>query len=504
MRKPHSGSARLILLGTLAFFVVLMTLWHRRSHADNELVLDAPPHMIELDAGRWSDFLHKMQEAKPASESLFVPDGYIKLRVETLNDTTTRLDNLQISEADFHKSRQSHKNVLELIPSYTDLVRYVPHSRGIVTVAGGSYSQMLIVSLRMLRRTKCRLPVEVFIPESNTQGQNEFDPYTCNVVLKELNARCVKLPKLEGLDIERYAYKSVALLSSTFEEALFIDADIFPLLDPAKFFDTNAFTSTGLLTWPDFWAQTTSPVFYALVEQPAPSIHEHASTEAGAMVISRKKHATTLLLAFYYNIFGPGFFYEMLAQRGIGGEGDKETWLAAARVLKQPYYQVRERNHGLVWGDDETDLDEITAMVQMDPVEDFYLSSLEPANNRTTWRNRKDSKIVFVHTNRVKLNPSRLLQRLDEFHGQRRIWGPKSKTVGIFGHDLEAILWSETIHVACYQGKVLLDTDNARQVCEDLRRFWWRVEMEEALEVRLKKKMDEDQRLLDKETKDHK
>ncbi len=183
-------------------------------------------------------------------------------------------------------------------------------------------------------------------------------------------------------------------------------------------------------------------------------------------------------------IYGPGFFYELLSQHGIGGEGDKETWLAAARVFRQPYYQVRERNHGLVWGDDETELDEISAMVQMDPIEDYEISSRE-GTNISLYRNREGAKIAFLHANRVKMNPSGVLDRLDEIHGLRRIWGPKAKTVGMFGFDLEAELWTEAINVACYTGDVLLDADDPKAVCQELRKFWWGLLMEEELEEKL-------------------
>ena len=416
------------------------------------------------------------------------------MRIEELNATSTRLDNARLSEDDLLQSQIAHSALLQLVPRFADLVQYKRGSRGIVTVAGGMYSQALIVSIRMLRRTKCRLPIEVFIPEENKDGKNEFDAYTCNVVLKELNARCVRLPKLANIALARYSYKSVALLFSDFEDTLFIDADIFPLVDPAKFFRTESYTSTGLLTWPDFWASTTSPLYYQLIGQDAPSIFEHASTEAGAMVISRRKHAETLLLAFYYNIYGPGFFYELLSQHGIGGEGDKETWIAAARALHKPYYQVRERNHALVWAEDETELDEITAMVQYDPIEDFRLSIRE-GENISSSRNRPEAKIVFVHANRIKTDPAGVMKKLDELHGLRRIWGPKEKTLKRFGYDLEAVLWKETIHVACYDGRVLLEVADSKRLCEDLRRFWWRILMEEELDARVLKQMRKDEEL---------
>ncbi|KAK7679537.1 Golgi alpha-1,2- mannosyltransferase [Cerrena zonata] len=45
----------------------------------------------------------------------------------------------------------------------------------------------------------------------------------------------------------------------------------------------------------------------------------------------------------YYNYYGPDYYYPLLSQ-GAAGEGDKETFIAAAHKLKLPYYQVKEFN----------------------------------------------------------------------------------------------------------------------------------------------------------------
>jgi alpha 1,2-mannosyltransferase len=58
-------------------------------------------------------------------------------------------------------------------------------------------------------------------------------------------------------------------------------------------------------------------------------------------MISKRKHSLSLLLALYYNFYGPRFYYKLLCQMAAG-EGDKETWLAAVTALNKTYYQVRE------------------------------------------------------------------------------------------------------------------------------------------------------------------
>lgn len=248
----------------------------------------------------------------------------------------------------------------------------------------------------------------------------------------------------------------------------------------------------------------------------------------------------------------------MLAQKGIGGEGDKETWVAAANVLKKDYWQVRERNHALVSVEQvekeeedeegnwiktgewvrvgEENLDEVVAMVQFDFIADYEASfpPSPPSSSSSSWkldlkskkdsgepkieikdveiptlRNDPDAKIVFLHANRIKLHPAEVLERLDDFHGRGRMWGAKEKTMQRFGRDLEAEIWEEVIEVACRFGDTLLldggegegEGEEEKQVskekvCEDLRRFWWGIIAAEEVEERVRSAGEKDRREL--------
>jgi len=66
-------------------------------------------------------------------------------------------------------------------------------------VGGGAYMGPVLVSIRMLRRKNTILPVEVFLP-----NEKYYDTYICDKVLKELNARCVALPRLKDFDLKKY------------------------------------------------------------------------------------------------------------------------------------------------------------------------------------------------------------------------------------------------------------------------------------------------------------
>ncbi|ESZ92341.1 hypothetical protein SBOR_7290 [Sclerotinia borealis F-4128] len=489
--NPPRNSPRL-MFAVLLTVLSLCFLFQWQQDSENSKSWKPLPNFSEVKdpKARFLSFLPRLLEHSPSNESLELPEGYLLIRIEEINEESERIDHLKLSDEDFNMSSTAHSKVLEILPEYDDLITYNENSRGIITVGGGPYTPALLVSIRMLRRTNCTLPIEVFIPTPT-----DYDPYTCNTILPSLNAQCIMLPTFENttITIARYQYKSVALLFTTFEHTLFLDADNFPLVNPTPWFDSAPYSLTGMITWPDFWANTASPLYYLLSNQSIPALQtQHASTEAGAILISRSTHHRTLLLAFYYNLFGPGFYYELLAQNGIGGEGDKETWVAAAQALGASYYQVRERNHALISGEaGEEDLDRVLSMVQYDFVGDWEANSIvadltpdsnpnptpnpDPQSNTNTntelkqketqneleiqtpkpptSRNTPGAQIVFLHCNRVKMNPAEVLDRLDDFQERGRMWGSRESTVRRFGRDVEKEVWGEVLEVACGYGE---------------------------------------------------
>lgn len=96
------------------------------------------------------------------------------------------------------------------------------------------------------------------------------------------------------------------------------------------------------------------------------------TTESGEMLINKKIHFNTLLLALYYNFDGPYGYYPLLSQGGAG-EGDKETFVAAANFYKLKYYQVNkmpERAFG--WYNEERNY-EHSSIVQYNPLVDYEI-----------------------------------------------------------------------------------------------------------------------------------
>lgn len=386
----------------------------------------------------------------------------------------------------------SHKYALDNLPDSAPDGLYL--GTGIAYVGGGRFNWMVLLSLRKLRATGCQLPVEIFIPKLE-----QYELELCSAVFPLLNARCVHIPtalyedqKAATFKFGGYQYKCLAMMLSSFENVLLLDSDNIPVRRPESIFKNEPFISKGLIVWPDYWHRTTSPDYYDIAgievsktkvlpkyhEKPGESIemeqpgegfdwlnypyHERAgampdpSSESGQLVISKKTHMKALLLALYYNLYGPDYYYPLFTQ-GTHGEGDKETFLAAAVVTNKPYYQIQRFVGAL--GNLRDGKFNGNGMGQHDPVQDYKWTTerrklrqqLKGADFHAAASQVHEPRFLFVHANHPKLDPWLLLKEnhiMDENGERRRLYGWDLKER--VGTDLELDLWDYMDQLLCY------------------------------------------------------
>jgi alpha 1,2-mannosyltransferase len=379
---------------------------------------------------------------------------------------------LQMTDENVMKMKQAHSTFVKSVRQDPPPLHYKPGTKGLVSTAGPSYMPVLVISLRMLRRTGSELPMEVFLAD-----WTEYDGYTCQVVLPSLNAQCVVLSDI--LDavpgsrekVAKYQYKPLAMLFSSFEEILFLDADAFPLQKPESIFASEPFRSRGLVTFPDFWGPTASPLFYqiASLEQPAPNIRQ--STESGEVFVSKRTHLRTLLLCAYYNFWGPSYYYPLLSQ-GAAGEGDKETFLAAATVLNEPFYQVSEPIRAV--GRHKADGFSGSTMVQYNPIEDYALT------RKGEWRIRGSAAPApspfIIHANFPKFNPATIFHEngpvIKEDGSYTRAWLAPEDVIEASGTDVERHFWEEIRWTACALEGKTTSWEGKKGICDRTVEYW--------------------------------
>ncbi|CDK25156.1 unnamed protein product [Kuraishia capsulata CBS 1993] len=391
---------------------------------------------------------------------------------------------LQLTPEEVESMKKSHRAVVRSLPDTYPEGLY--RGNGIVYVGGGRFNWLALLSIKSLRSVGSKLPVEVFIPTLE-----EYEVDLCGRVFPALNARCIFMPRELGPAVSDhnsfhgYQYKSLALITSSFENVLLLDSDNIAAHAPDHVFDVDPFVSHGLVVWPDFWKRATSPFFYDIADvkltnkrvrfgfnefgefrpnnvhnEGDPPLHDvegaipDPTTESGQLMISKKKHTKSLFLSLYYNLYGPDYFYPLFSQ-GSDGEGDKETFLAAAVVLKNSFYQVNKFLTAFGHFNQEREFLG-SGMGQFDPVEDYRIlqKRLEAKKDGRLLSLDSDEfknqpRVLFIHSNFPKLNPWELKQngKIVE-HGERiRLYGPgMAKRIG---YDFETVQWQNMKFLVC-------------------------------------------------------
>ncbi|KAE8145528.1 mannosyltransferase putative-domain-containing protein [Aspergillus avenaceus] len=405
------------------------------------------------------------------------PSPTLRLPVDAKHFNATasdpRPDYILLGNEELQAMKDAHASYINDVKNTRKLRPvHAPGTRGLISTAGGSYLPVFLSSLRMLRRTGSTLPVEVYMKDAT-----EYEKSICTNVLPDLGAKCLILSDIVGKDtIQHYQLKVFAVLFSSFEEIIWMDADCFPLDKPEILLNHEPFTSTGMVTWPDFWASSISPLYFEISQQEIPPMTERQSSETGVFLISKKTHYLTLLLAAYYNYYGPSHYFRLLSQ-GAAGEGDKETFIQAATAVGQPFYAVSERVQAL--GRHKPDGFSGSAMAQSDPIGDYALTS------QGKWRVQDPSvdrppRVFFVHANYPKFNPAEYIfgdkwetaptLRPDGTEG--RAWTAPEDVLRRFGLDIEKAYWEEIKTLSC-DPEIKFKTWKAKtEVCKKVESYW--------------------------------
>lgn len=425
----------------------------------------------------WQDVAAALLISEPQTPPLQVTDERIQNPEDKFDPLATDRKNpdrlVNFKDEDETALLRAHYSMRSLAQKLAPKVPYSKETTGIVTTANGLYMPVLLVSLRMLRRTGCKLPVEVFIDDWAT-----YDKTACDVVLPSLNARCVVLEniynKASGIKKpDHFQYKILAILFSTFQHVLFLDSDAFPIYDPTVLFETAPYTTHGLVTWPDYFAITVSSHFYHIAAIPPEPVSTRYSTESGQLLLNKNIHRESLLMMVYYNYYGPDYYYPLLCQ-GSHGTGDKETFVQAALAVNLPYYQVRSgpqvvgrwigknfRGSGIAQADPGLDYEylpphpnHLHASTKWEKEDTAHPDAAIEKKLNITRHVPPPPRPVFLHQNSIKMDPEKLLVNKEDGTFEpdgmmHRMWGSKEDMERMLGFDVERRLWDVVAEEAC-------------------------------------------------------
>ncbi|KAK4163356.1 mannosyltransferase putative-domain-containing protein [Cladorrhinum sp. PSN259] len=534
-----AGRARILLLLLLPFVFTLVFFFSRYGTLDKLLPprpgIGPAPSPKGKPSDWWIEFFSRFEKTRPK-----LPLPELKHNAYGHNWRADfdlpREEMLELSDREFNELRSLHDEFISQLPTFARHLPYKPHTTGIVTSAGSKNFGQVISVILTTRRTGSKLPIEVILDSSDDWIDN-----LCAGHLKQYDVTCVYLDKVwAGLDqvfnfspkskFEWFQWKFIAMIASSYQNVLYFDADVLPIFNPDPILAPGAepYASTGLITWPDFWVSTSSPLFYKIAgDIDVPLLTTRATSESGIMVFDKRRHADTILLAAYYNYNGFSHYYPMLSQRGPG-EGDKETFLHAAIVLeglrkkgtyqeptewmvpgagvKKGYYDVKKMpvSHGRTnrgqWRG--------AVMQQMDPMEDYKAvmkaiqeskakqhqtkkdsfvdrrrpfdttpfhadtSYLEKTGNLTLKWN--DSHYMFFHSNGIKpdfakiLDSQSALASTDEEEKFIRFWGDPGWIIERTGRDVEKLLWLDSQQLYCIRTTLTNVCEKITQVVDQL------------------------------------
>lgn len=200
----------------------------------------------------------------------------------------------------------------------------------------------MIHSIRVLRNLNCTLPIQLFF-----NGVDDLSVENQQLLRKEgvtlIDASKLLSPEKTN-SLQSWAIKPFAMVMSTFQEFIFLDADVLFFQNPEIMFEFKSYLETGTLYYRDRTIRSSSKptldFFRDMVPYPSrfarngriwrdTSLHEG---ESGVIVMDKKKGGMfVLLLASLLNMDPvKTVMYKVIF-------GDKESYWMASEALEVPY-----------------------------------------------------------------------------------------------------------------------------------------------------------------------
>lgn len=424
------------------------------------------PHTEEA-ANFWRELAAAVRKGKPSFAEIKRKDKSVPwITFQRENQDSERPDNLDVSPEEVEELKKIHKEAKEAFAHLAPKLPFVRGTRGIVSTANNDALAIETSSLWMLRASGSMLPVEVWFFDYES-----WEDEVCNDIYPSLGAKCMFMIDYIPEDLtewsklllgNKFVFKTLTILFSSFEQVLFLDCDAFPVNNPDSTFVTEPFISTGYVLWPDYWANTASKHFYDIVGRPIPGLQKIAATESGEMLINKATHAAPILLANFYNTWGPDHWYRLWSQ-AAPGEGDKEGYLTAVQDYQLPWYQVYERPQRVGYKC-ETDHKHPLGSAQSHPLDDYTYTKYGIIRHGKGFDLSESihPRILFIHANLPKPDPYMILEwslpemnwadllRCDGGKGAyHRMWGPQDLAIVKYGWDPEKALWAGMRWEAC-------------------------------------------------------
>lgn len=303
--------------------------------------------------------------------------------------------------------------------------------RGYVMTTGSDFlNRVFPIGIQMLHRLGSQLPIEIW-----TKDQEEYDityPVVQQLIAEfGIEMTChrfsdyVDITKFPDNYLQYYLMKALTLVLTSFEEVIMLDADNVPMMSPEPLFTSSEYTSTGLILWPDFWSNSLSSPLHTILSIP---FSFQRTCESGQLVVDKRKHFESLILAAYFNWYGDRY-YQLITLDGMGA-GDKDTFVVGAQALARPFHFTPRpvelmraiHQNGSQWKEDKSVFN--GAMGQFNPLnlsEVMFMHMHSPKLNFQL-QNHVSTDLVFVRTDAENVHFSPNATYLEKLLWESIVW----------------------------------------------------------------------------------
>ena len=263
-----------------------------------------------------------------------------------MNKTFDGAEVVQLSPALQEEPHEEAKMLIasfkEKMPKWEDY-KSIYSGQGYVMTTGSEYMKRVFpVGIMMAQKFGSRLPIEIWCKD-----QVEYEttaPIVEDMAAKlDMQITCkrfsdfIDIKEFPNNYLANYLMKSLSMMLSSFEEVIFLDADSVPAQLPDVLLNSEQYRKTGLMLWPDFWSNSMSATLHTILDI---GWEFRRTCESGQVVVDKRKHFESLVLASYYNWFGDmdeKGWYRLITLDGMG-TGDKDTFVVGAMTLGRPFH----------------------------------------------------------------------------------------------------------------------------------------------------------------------
>lgn len=214
--------------------------------------------------------------------------------------------------------------------------------KGIVICAGGlTHISNAFVCMKFLRGFT-DLPIELFhagsreMPEKVSRMlEREFAP----IAVRDITDPALRkrYPFLQISNFRGVQIKPFAILHSSFEEILYIDADNIPLQSPEPLFTSEEYLCGGAIFWPDLdRTKGTTEELFRVFGMGSSSLKSDFEFESGQIVLDKRRCWKALLTVCLANS-DTSHFRDYCYRHT---NGDKDTFRLAFQFAEQSYHLV--------------------------------------------------------------------------------------------------------------------------------------------------------------------